>query len=34
MEFKAQKNGKIGSIETIKWIIEGDDTDQTDCEIY
>jgi hypothetical protein len=26
----AQKNGKIGSIETIKWIIEGDDTDQTD----
>ena len=26
----AQKNAKIGSIETIKWIIEGDDTDKNE----
>ena len=32
--YKAQKNAKIGSIETVKWIIEGDDTDKTESIIY
>jgi hypothetical protein len=30
---KARKNGKIGSLETIKWIISGDDTDPSESNL-